>query len=80
MKNLFSLLMITCVMAVFSVSDGIANTKIQAKHSGKKKDKKEVNCMYCHGTAGKTKIAKKKGQNLAKLKQGFDCKGAGCHK
>ena len=80
MKNLFSGLMIIGIIAVFSVSDVMANTKIQAKHSRKQKDRKAINCLYCHGAAGKANIAKKKGQNLVKLKRKAQCTGGGCHK
>ncbi|MBN2161031.1 MAG: hypothetical protein JW807_16700 [Spirochaetes bacterium] len=64
------------MIVAFSVSSVMGNTGIMKKHAGKKKDGKSINCGYCH--TGQ-KIEKKKGQNMAALKQLPGCKGSGCH-
>ncbi len=47
------------LLAAFCTSSiALANTDIQKKHKGLKKDGKMINCAYCHTTA---KIEKKKG-------------------
>jgi hypothetical protein len=63
-------------IAAFTTVNLMANTEIQKKHAGKKKDGKAVGCAYCHTSA---KIEKKKGLNLAALKKMPQCLGSGCH-
>lgn len=64
------------MIVAFSIASVMANPTIMKQHAGKKKDGKNINCGYCHTGS---KIEKKKGQNLAALKQLPGCKGQGCH-
>jgi cytochrome c553 len=76
MKRIFIALFIA---AVFSASSVWANTQIQAKHKGMKKDAKMINCTYCHTTAGFEKPKVKRAPNMAKINATSFCMGSGCH-
>ncbi len=69
------ILVYTIVFAI-SVSTMIfANTTINKAHSGLTKDGANVNCSYCHTTAG---IPKQAG-NKAQTNTNTFCLGSGCH-
>ena len=61
---------------VFITSLLIANTTIQGKHNGLKKDGKTLNCAFCHTTSV---IKKEAGQGMGIVNNNTNCQGSGCH-
>jgi hypothetical protein len=76
MERLMKKIMISAfVFAVFGSSIIFANTTINKEHSGLTKDGANVNCSYCHTTAG---IPKQAG-NKAQSNTNTFCLGSECH-
>lgn len=66
-------------VAAVLLASGLAvgNVSMNKQHKGKAGvEGAKINCVYCHT---KAEIPKKKGQDIAKLKQKAQCKGSGCH-